>query len=454
MAIPTSSRCDDPRMPWTVLIVDDHAGFRRFARELLEADGFTVVGEVADGEDGARRRRHALLPELVLLDVACCQVFDGFAVAERLAGGGSPAERSCCTSSRAAARIRWSGSARPTARGLRLARTTSPERPSRRLRRSRAMSCPSRRSRSLTLAAVPVDRCRGAPRRIRARVVSESRTFAGPGDRRLRSDRDTAHRLGGASPAIGSARSRPRSDLSRRHRRPVRTGMPRSRSRSRRGRSPPFMLRHRRCTCSSRSRAAGCRRGSNASVVVFAYIATVRPLRRRGRCSRDTLPRLRGLSHESPLRRGHPRAGRRHCHVVATVLIAVGLLLRDDCARDSDTGAMREPGVPPRASTRSSPSGLATVSLLAIRRRAKPWPRRSRGRELCARGRRCSSSFRSGFLPVCCRVGSIERVKVDLAVKGVLQRATARPARSRFAHRDAASLRGHGDAESLVSSDA
>ena len=33
----------------TVLIVDDHAGFRGFARRLLEAGGFVVVGEANDG---------------------------------------------------------------------------------------------------------------------------------------------------------------------------------------------------------------------------------------------------------------------------------------------------------------------------------------------------------------------------------------------------------------------
>src|SRR3954471_18434000 len=34
----------------TVLIVDDFAGFRTGARALLEADGFDVVGEAADGD--------------------------------------------------------------------------------------------------------------------------------------------------------------------------------------------------------------------------------------------------------------------------------------------------------------------------------------------------------------------------------------------------------------------
>jgi DNA-binding NarL/FixJ family response regulator len=33
----------------TVLIVDDHDAFRASARALLEADGYAVVGEAADG---------------------------------------------------------------------------------------------------------------------------------------------------------------------------------------------------------------------------------------------------------------------------------------------------------------------------------------------------------------------------------------------------------------------
>ena len=70
-------------MPQTVLIVDDHAGFRGFARRLLEAGGFTVVGEAEDGAS-ALAAVEALRPELVLLDVVLPDT-DGFAVAERLA---------------------------------------------------------------------------------------------------------------------------------------------------------------------------------------------------------------------------------------------------------------------------------------------------------------------------------------------------------------------------------
>ncbi len=37
-------------MPGSVLIVDDHAGFRASARRLLEVEGYEVVGEAPDGE--------------------------------------------------------------------------------------------------------------------------------------------------------------------------------------------------------------------------------------------------------------------------------------------------------------------------------------------------------------------------------------------------------------------
>jgi DNA-binding NarL/FixJ family response regulator len=66
----------------TVLIVDDHATFRASARRMLEADGYTVVGEAGDGA-AALDAVGALAPDLVLLDVALPDV-DGFEVARRL----------------------------------------------------------------------------------------------------------------------------------------------------------------------------------------------------------------------------------------------------------------------------------------------------------------------------------------------------------------------------------
>lgn len=67
----------------TLLIVDDHEGLRRFARTLLGAEGFDVIGEAADGE-AALAAVQALRPDVVLLDVGLPGI-DGFEVAQRLA---------------------------------------------------------------------------------------------------------------------------------------------------------------------------------------------------------------------------------------------------------------------------------------------------------------------------------------------------------------------------------
>src|SRR5688572_18515893 len=76
-------------MSLTVLIVDDHPSFRATARMLLESEGWTVVGEAADGTAGIEAAR-ALRPDIVLLDVNLPDI-DGFEVATRLtAGGGGP----------------------------------------------------------------------------------------------------------------------------------------------------------------------------------------------------------------------------------------------------------------------------------------------------------------------------------------------------------------------------
>lgn len=64
------------------MIVDDHAGFRSFARELLESEGFDVVGEANDAES-ALATAARLRPEVVLLDIQLPDV-DGFEVAARL----------------------------------------------------------------------------------------------------------------------------------------------------------------------------------------------------------------------------------------------------------------------------------------------------------------------------------------------------------------------------------
>ncbi len=64
-----------------MLIVDDHGGFRAFARKLLEAAGFAVI-EVANGVEAtevARSKR----PVLVLLDIQLPDI-DGFEVARQI----------------------------------------------------------------------------------------------------------------------------------------------------------------------------------------------------------------------------------------------------------------------------------------------------------------------------------------------------------------------------------
>jgi DNA-binding NarL/FixJ family response regulator len=75
--------CDDGVVSPTVLIVDDHAAFRAFARTLLEAEGFDVVGEAPDGAS-ALAAASALRPAVVLLDIQLPDV-DGFTVCEQLA---------------------------------------------------------------------------------------------------------------------------------------------------------------------------------------------------------------------------------------------------------------------------------------------------------------------------------------------------------------------------------
>jgi DNA-binding NarL/FixJ family response regulator len=70
----------------TVLIVDDHAGFRAAARALLDAGGFDVVAEAEDGATAVAAAAD-LRPDVVLLDIQLPDL-DGFSVAERLASDG------------------------------------------------------------------------------------------------------------------------------------------------------------------------------------------------------------------------------------------------------------------------------------------------------------------------------------------------------------------------------
>lgn len=69
-------------MERSVLIVDDHDGFRTQVRALLDAAGYDVVGEAGDGASGVAEAVR-LAPDLVLLDVQLPDI-SGFEVARRL----------------------------------------------------------------------------------------------------------------------------------------------------------------------------------------------------------------------------------------------------------------------------------------------------------------------------------------------------------------------------------
>lgn len=74
-------------MALTVLIVDDHPSFRATARALLEAEGFDIVGEAADGAEALALAAQTR-PQVVLLDVQLPDI-DGFAVAAELTANGN-----------------------------------------------------------------------------------------------------------------------------------------------------------------------------------------------------------------------------------------------------------------------------------------------------------------------------------------------------------------------------
>jgi DNA-binding NarL/FixJ family response regulator len=95
----------------TVLIVDDHAGFRAAARALLEDAGFEVVGEADDGASALDAAR-TLRPEIVLLDIQLPDL-NGFDVAARLGAEGLPSAI-VLTSSRNAASYRRRLEAHPS----------------------------------------------------------------------------------------------------------------------------------------------------------------------------------------------------------------------------------------------------------------------------------------------------------------------------------------------------
>ena len=72
----------------SVLVVDDHEGFREVARTLLTSMGLLVVGDVETGEQ-ALEAVERLRPDIVLLDVQLPGM-DGIDVARRLVAEPDP----------------------------------------------------------------------------------------------------------------------------------------------------------------------------------------------------------------------------------------------------------------------------------------------------------------------------------------------------------------------------
>ncbi len=67
----------------TILIIDDDPRFRTQACDVLEADGFVVIGQAVDGASGLQAAQ-SLRPDFVLLDIGLPDV-EGFEVARALA---------------------------------------------------------------------------------------------------------------------------------------------------------------------------------------------------------------------------------------------------------------------------------------------------------------------------------------------------------------------------------
>ena len=68
--------------PFRVIIAEDEALIRLDLKEMLEEDGYVIVGEAADGE-AAVKLTESVRPDLVIMDVKM-PVLDGVSAAERI----------------------------------------------------------------------------------------------------------------------------------------------------------------------------------------------------------------------------------------------------------------------------------------------------------------------------------------------------------------------------------
>ena len=91
-------------MSISVVIVDDHEGFRVTARRLLSREGFDILGEASNASSALSAVRD-LRPDLLLVDVVMPGM-DGFALVERLAQTFGDDPKAILISSRAVSRSR------------------------------------------------------------------------------------------------------------------------------------------------------------------------------------------------------------------------------------------------------------------------------------------------------------------------------------------------------------
>jgi AmiR/NasT family two-component response regulator len=83
-AQPDAGKSHVPPMTTRVVIAEDEALIRLDLKEMLEEEGYSVVGEAGDGETAVKLAEEHR-PDLVILDVKM-PVLDGISAAERIAG--------------------------------------------------------------------------------------------------------------------------------------------------------------------------------------------------------------------------------------------------------------------------------------------------------------------------------------------------------------------------------
>lgn len=82
-------------MAKTVLVVDDAAFMRMMLKDILSKNGYTVVGEAANGQEGFDKYNE-LKPDIVTLDITMPEV-DGLACLKMIKGANPGAKVVMCS---------------------------------------------------------------------------------------------------------------------------------------------------------------------------------------------------------------------------------------------------------------------------------------------------------------------------------------------------------------------